>query len=94
MKLFITTILLLVCFSSFENQTVKRPNILFAISDDQSWLHSSYAGSPFVNTPFFDRIAKEGIYFSNCYAGSPGCAPRRSALVTGRQHSPDKTLQN
>lgn len=86
MKLLITTILLLVYFSSFENQTEKRPNILFAISDDQSWLHTSYAGSPFVNTPFFDRIAKEGIYFSNCYAGSPGCAPSRSALVTGRQH--------
>ncbi len=64
----------------------KPPNILFAISDDQSYFHTSFAGSAFVKTPGFDRIAKEGIYFTNCYAGSPGCAPSRSALITGRHH--------
>ena len=64
----------------------QRPNILFAISDDQSWLHTSFAGSDWVRTPAFDRIATNGIYFTNCYAGSPGCAPSRSALVTGRYH--------
>ena len=63
-----------------------RPNILIAISDDQSWLHTSFAGCKFVNTPGFDRIAGNGIYFSNCYAGSPGSAPSRSSLVTGRYH--------
>lgn len=63
-----------------------RPNILFAISDDQSYAHTSFAGSAFVNTPAFDRIAEEGVYFSHCIAGSPGCAPSRSALVTGRHH--------
>ena len=61
-----------------------RPNILFAISDDQSYAHTSFAGCNFIETPAFDRIAQEGIYFSNCYAGSPGCAPSRSAIVTGR----------
>lgn len=64
----------------------KRPNILIAISDDQSYPHTSFAGSKFVNTPAFDRIAREGVYFTNCYAGSPGCAPSRSALITGRHH--------
>jgi N-sulfoglucosamine sulfohydrolase len=63
-----------------------RPNILFAISDDQSFPHTSFAGSKFVNTPAFDRIASEGVYFTRCFAGSPGCAPSRSALVTGRHH--------
>ncbi len=63
-----------------------RPNILFAISDDQSFAHTSFAGSRFVNTPAFDRIAREGIYFSTCIAGSPGCAPSRSYIVTGRYH--------
>ncbi len=37
-----------------------------------------------MQTPAFDRIATQGIYFTNCYAGSPGCAPSRSAIVTGR----------
>ncbi|WP_372935179.1 sulfatase family protein [Mariniphaga sediminis] len=63
---------------------VVRPNILFAISDDQSFMHTSYAGANFVKTPAFDLIAKEGVYFRNCIAASPGCAPSRSSIVTGR----------
>ena len=65
---------------------VQRPNILFAISDDQSFAHTGFAGSKFVRTPAFDRVAREGVFFSNCIAGSPGCAPSRSTLVTGRYH--------
>lgn len=65
---------------------IKRPNILFAISDDQSYQHTSFSGCNFVKTPAFDRVASEGIYFANCYAGSPGCAPSRSSIVTGRYH--------
>ena len=68
-----------------------RPNILFAISDDQSYLHTSFAGCRFINTPAFDRIAREGVYFSNCMAGSPGCAPSRSSIVTGRYHWQNET---
>jgi len=63
-----------------------RPNILFAISDDQSFAHTSFAGCKFLNTPAFDRVAAEGVYFTNCIAGSPGCAPSRSSIVTGRYH--------
>jgi uncharacterized sulfatase len=72
------------CSQPPEEQS--RPNILFAISDDQSFAHTSFAGCEFVNTPAFDRIAREGVYFTNCMAGSPGCAPSRSSLVTGRHH--------
>ena len=63
-----------------------RPNILFVINDDQSFAHTSFSGSRFVQTPGFDRVAANGVYFTNCYAGSPGSAPSRSALVTGRHH--------
>lgn len=65
---------------------VARPNILFVINDDQSFAHTSFSGSKFVHTPGFDRVAANGVYFMNCYAGSPGSAPSRSALVTGRHH--------
>lgn len=61
-----------------------RPNILIAISDDQSWLHAGAYGATFVTTPAFDRVAEEGILFTQAIAPSPGCAPSRSALVTGR----------
>jgi len=72
--------------STDEIQQNKRPNILFAISDDQSFLHTGFAGCKTVETPAFDRVATEGIFFTNCFAGSPGCAPSRSSLVTGRYH--------
>lgn len=77
---------LLISSCSNSKQEQKQPNILFAISDDQSFAHTSFSGCKFVRTPAFDRVASEGIYFSNCIAGSPGCAPSRSALVTGRYH--------
>lgn len=61
-----------------------RPNILIAISDDQSFAHTSMAGYPGVSTPHFDRVAREGIYFVNGIAASPGCSPSRAAFLTGR----------
>ena len=67
-----------------QKTTHKRPNILFAIADDQSFGFTSFGGAHWVETPAFDRIATEGIYFRNCYAGSPGCAPSRGLIVTGR----------
>ncbi|NHE58076.1 sulfatase family protein [Cyclobacterium plantarum] len=74
------------CSTSVEESEKRSPNILFVISDDQSYYHTSFAGSKFVNTPAFDRVAREGVYFTNCIAGSPGCAPSRSSIITGRHH--------
>ncbi|MGD1889429.1 MAG: sulfatase [Cyclobacteriaceae bacterium] len=79
-------ILTLVTGSCSQKEPPKRPNILFAISDDQSFAHTSFYGTSWVQTPAFDRVANEGVYFQNCYAGSPGCAPSRSSIVTGRYH--------
>ncbi len=85
-----TTYLILILtafsFGCQEQAKQKRPNILFAISDDQSFAHTSFNGCEFIQTPAFDRVAEEGILFTNCYSGSPGCAPSRSAIVTGRHH--------
>jgi N-sulfoglucosamine sulfohydrolase len=72
--------------STDKQEKSRKPNILFVISDDQSFAHTSFEGSPFVNTPAFDRVAREGVYFKNCIAGSPGCAPSRSSIITGRHH--------
>jgi N-sulfoglucosamine sulfohydrolase len=72
--------------SAGRQEEPRRPNILFAISDDQSFPHTSFAGCSFVNTPAFDRIAREGVYFTSAITGSPGCAPSRSAIMTGRYH--------
>ncbi len=63
----------------------KRPNILFAISDDQSYPHTSILGDPVVKTPAFDRVAREGILFTHSFAACPSCTPSRSSILTGRQ---------
>ena len=67
-----------------ETRTWKRPNILLAISDDQSWRHASAYGCQGIKTPAFDRVAKDGVLFTSAFAGSPGCSPSRAALLTGR----------
>jgi len=61
----------------------RRPNILLVISDDQSWPHAGAYGCRFVNTPAFDRVAREGVLFTHCFCPAPGCAPSRAALLTG-----------
>ncbi len=62
----------------------QRPNILFVISDDQSWPHAGAYGCNFVKTPAFDRVAKEGILFQNAFAAAPQCSPNRASILTGR----------
>ncbi|MEM7393111.1 MAG: sulfatase, partial [Verrucomicrobiota bacterium] len=62
----------------------ERPNILFCISDDQSYAHTGANGDPVVKTPAFDRISREGIRFTRAFCDAPTCGPSRSALLTGQ----------
>lgn len=62
----------------------RRPNILFCISDDQSYPHASAYGYAATQTPSFDRVAREGVLFHNAFAPAPGCSPCRAAFLTGR----------
>ncbi len=62
----------------------KRPNVLIAVSDDQSYPHMSAYGYRAVNTPGFDRIARAGVLFHNAFSPAPGCSPMRAAFLTGR----------
>jgi len=64
-------------------QGYQRPNFLFITSDDQSWIHTSFAGYPFVSTPNFDKIASQGVYFNNAFAAAPSCASSRTSILTG-----------
>ena len=71
-------------FRQKAEQGLNRPNILFAISDDQSWLHTGIGGDPQIKTPAFDKVAREGILFNNAYTTSPSCSPARSSILTGQ----------
>ena len=65
-------------------QSPDRPNILFAIADDASFPHMSAYGTTWVNTPAFDRVAREGLLFNRAYTPNNKCAPSRAAILTGR----------
>lgn len=59
-------------------------NILFVISDDQSFPHASAYGTSWVSTPSFDRVAERGVLFTHAFVAAPQCSPSRAAILTGR----------
>jgi arylsulfatase A-like enzyme len=61
-----------------------RPNLLLAIADDISYPHMSAYGCSWVDTPGFDRVAREGLLFTRTYTPNAKCAPSRACLLTGR----------
>ncbi|UCF38498.1 MAG: sulfatase [Acidobacteriota bacterium] len=69
-----------------ETPIVNRPNILLAIADDWGWPHAGTYGDRVVETPTFDRVASEGLLYTNAYVSSPSCTPSRAALLTGQWH--------
>ena len=78
-------IALIFCVPSYSSFAADRPNILFAISDDQSYPYASAYGCSGVDTPAsFDRVAREGVLFENALVPSPGCSPTRASILTGR----------
>ncbi len=74
----------LLCTIASVASAAERPNILIAISDDQSYPHASAYGYEAISTPAFDRVAKEGVLFRNAFTPAPGCSPMRAAFLTGR----------
>ena len=79
------TIFILNCLSVAAQDTTipSRPNILFAIADDWG-VHAGAYGTPWVKTPNFDRVAKQGILFRNAFTPNAKCAPSRACILTGR----------
>jgi uncharacterized sulfatase len=81
----IVIVLCLCCFiPSCTDQAENPPNILLAISDDQSYFHAGPYGLAPVRTPVLDQLAEEGIMFTNAFSASPMCTVGRAALLTGR----------
>jgi uncharacterized sulfatase len=62
----------------------RRPNILFALADDWAWPHAGAYGDRVVQTPTFDRVAREGMLFSHCFSVTPSCTASRAAVLTGQ----------
>ena len=75
--------LLLSGFGSAE----QKPNILFILIDDLGWSDVGCYGSAFHETPHIDRLAKQGMKFSNAYAASAICSTTRASILTGKYPS-------
>lgn len=71
----------------------RRPNIVFILADDLGYGELSCYGQRRFETPHIDRMAREGLRFTNHYAGAPVCAPSRNALMTG-EHTGHLTVRN
>lgn len=69
-----------------KKSEVKRPNIIYIMCDDMGYGDLGCYGQPYIHTPNIDRMASEGMLFTQAYAGSPVSAPSRAAFMTG-QHS-------
>ena len=66
-----------------QSQPARKPNIVFILADDLGYGDLGCYGQERLKTPNIDRIAQEGMLFTQAYAGSTVCAPSRCALMTG-----------
>ncbi|MFC1555933.1 sulfatase-like hydrolase/transferase [candidate division KSB1 bacterium] len=64
--------------------TSRKPNYLFVLVDDLGWADIGCYGSSFYETPNIDRLASQGMRFTNAYAASPVCSPTRASIMTGK----------
>jgi arylsulfatase A-like enzyme len=71
-----------------------RPNLIFILADDLGYGELGCYGQKVIRTPHLDRMAAEGLRFTQFYAGATVCAPSRSVLMTGRHHGHTRVRGN
>jgi arylsulfatase A len=77
--------ILILSSSAFKCSSKKRlPNILFIVVDELGYYELSCMGHPLLETPNIDKLAQEGMRFTQMLAGGPVCAPTRACLMTGK----------
>lgn len=90
------SVALFACAMAFAASTLgiaaepQRPNVIFIMVDDMGYYDLGCYGSKTIQTPHIDRLAAEGIRFTDCYSGDTVCASARSTLMTGthKGHTP------
>ena len=71
----------------------EQPNVLFIFMDDYGWKDLGFMGSDFYETPNLDRLASEGMIFTDAYSSAANCAPARACLLSG-QYTPRHEVFN
>ena len=83
---YIGYILLVLSFAHAENKADRadKPNIILIMADDLGWMDLHVQGNPNLDTPNLDRLASQGMRFTDAYAAAPVCTPTRAAMMTGQ----------
>src|SRR5438874_9340821 len=81
------------CSSAFAQPVRRPPNLVFVLADDLGCYDLGCYGQTKIRTPSVDRLAKEGMRFTQFYAGAPVCAPSRCTLMTGK-HTGHTTVRD
>ena len=71
----------------FAQEGVKKPNVIFILTDDHRWDCLGVMGHPWLKTPNMDRLANEGILFENAFVTTSLCSPSRASFLTGQYAS-------
>lgn len=79
-------------FAVLDSAMARKPNVVLILADDLGYGDLGCYGQKRIRTPNIDRLAREGMRFTQFYAGSPVCAPSRAALFTGR-HTGHNTIR-
>jgi len=70
-----------------QSSPKRKPNFVFIFIDDMGWRDLGFMGSRYYETPNIDKLAGEGVVFTNAYSNAPNCAPTRACLMSG-QYTP------
>lgn len=85
MRITLTVILLLLTpLVSLRADEPTKPNIVVFLADDMGWGDSATYGHELIKTPNLDKLASQGVKFTQCYSACGVCSPSRSAILTGR----------
>jgi len=71
------------CQSTKNKEKTQKPNVIFIMADDLGYADLGCYGQKLIQTPNIDKLANEGMRFTQAYSGSSVCAPARSVLMTG-----------
>ncbi len=87
LRFLLCLVAILVLFGSSPARSAEpadRPNIVFILADDLGWTDLACQGSKYYETPNIDRLAREGMRFTDGYTCGPNCQPTRAALMSGQ----------
>jgi N-sulfoglucosamine sulfohydrolase len=91
--LFLAALVALATHAWSSDDQTKRPNILFILTEDQG-AHLSLLGTPGLQTPNMDALAKSGVFFRNAFVGYPVCSPSKACIYTSLHNHTNGILNN